>query len=109
MSIMIPLIFLIVAFIWNIFPYALLLTEMLFDDPKAEREKEWRILASKLALTELRMLSELNITRQQMGMSPLPYKPVVAHLKGMAWGGLTLRIKESVRNSLTNIFWKPTE
>jgi len=109
MAMLLPLAFLAVAFIWNIYPLFLLLSEILFSDLKAEREKEWRMMASKLALTELRMIEEINITRQQMGMDLLPYKPVVAHMQGRIWGGLALQVRNFVQSSLANIFWKPVQ
>jgi hypothetical protein len=107
MSIVLPFIFIGLAFVWNIYPFLMLCAEILFGDLKAEREKEWRILAAKLALTELRMTEEINGTRKQLGMDPLPYTPVAAHLKGRLWGGLTLQVKDFVKGSLANIFWKP--
>lgn len=108
MNFLYPILFLFFGFIIAIYPAILLVTHIIDFYSKEDREAEWRILAAKLALTEYRMIQEINMTRQQMGMDPIRYSPVVAKLKGRFWTGLMLKVQESVRNALKSVSWRST-
>lgn len=59
------------------YPVAVLVDRLLFGSWYDDRIREWRILASKLTLTEAVLVDGINAVRKQHGLPEIPAKPVI--------------------------------
>ena len=95
-----------VAMALFIYPILRILDCFIFGFRKEDREREYKILASEIVLTHEQMLTEIQETRRQMGMDPLPNQSIAAKFNSRYWNSLVLKIRTSVKNALDEMFWR---
>jgi len=80
----------LIAYIYH--PVLMFIEHMFFPSRYEFRLREYRMLASKLLLNDLMMIETINKEREQLGMPPIPEKPVMDHFKGIGpWASLRNR------------------
>ncbi len=95
-----------VAIALFIYPLLRILDCFLFGFRKEDREREYKMLAAEILMTYEKMLIEIQETRRQMGMDPLPQQSIAAKFNSRFWNSLLLKVRTSVKNSLDEMFWR---
>ena len=91
------------AYLLFLYPFFVWWERSVAPDELRMRRREWKILAAKLILVELQMITATNAMRKALGQAPTNAKPIADKLNSVDWKELKMDATTMARAGIEEI------